>query len=129
MTDMTMIPALMIKAQSKLKTAKLALDAGQYDDSVSRAYYGVFNAMTALLYKKGLVFSSHGQVIGAFNSEFIKTGILSSDFTKQINGLFQDRQASDYDPSPEITRDISEMHFKNAECIIDAIQAILNKEA
>jgi uncharacterized protein (UPF0332 family) len=130
MTDIKMISALMTKARSKLKTARLALDAGQYDDSVSRAYYAVFNAMTALLYKKKMVFSSfaHGQVIGAINREFIETGILSSDFAEQINGLFQDRQLSDYDPVSEITKAISQMHFNNAEGIINAIQALLDKD-
>ena len=127
MTDAKMVSALMAKARSKLKTTRLAHYAGQYEDSVSRAYYAVFNAITALLYKKGLVFSSHGQVIGAFNREFIKTGILPPDLTRQISGLFQDRQLSDYDPSPEITQETSEMHFKNAEGIVNAIQALIDK--
>ena len=61
------VSALMEKARNKLITANLAFNAAQYDDTVSRAYYAVFNALTAILYKKDLVFSKHGQVIGAFN--------------------------------------------------------------
>ncbi len=123
-----MISVLMKKARSKLKTAKLAFCAGQYGDSVSRAYYAVFNAISALLYKKELVFSSHkhDQVIGTFNREFIQTGIFPSEIMRQISELFQDRQSSDYDPAPEISHKTAETHFNNAEAIINQIQSLID---
>jgi uncharacterized protein (UPF0332 family) len=91
------IQSIIEKSESKLKTARIDFDGGQYDDAVSRAYYAVFHAMTALLLHKGLVFSSHAQTIGAFNQNFIKTGIFPKDFSQIIQSLFEDRQTGDYD--------------------------------
>jgi uncharacterized protein (UPF0332 family) len=126
-TDPTIIAALLEKAHGKLEAARILLDAGRPDDAVSRAYYAVFNAMSALLYKHGLVFSSHGQVIGAFNREFVKTGIFPSGFSRQITGLFEDRQAGDYDPAPSITSEAAEIHLKNAAFILSLIRTQIDK--
>jgi len=48
------IAMMLKKAQEKLKTAEIEHDAARYDDSVSRAYYGVFHAISAVLLSKGL---------------------------------------------------------------------------
>ena len=89
------IGAIIAKAEDKLKTARLDFSNGQYDDAVSRAYYAVYHMLTAVLFRHGQVYSSHAQTIGAFNREFIKTGIFPKEFTRQIQGLFADRQAGD----------------------------------
>ncbi|MEW6041203.1 MAG: HEPN domain-containing protein [Elusimicrobiota bacterium] len=116
------IKAFLDKAESKIRTARLDFEGKQYDDAVSRAYYAVFNAMAAVLTIKGLAFSSHGQAIGAFNREFIKKCVFPEEFTGFIQALFEDRQASDYDPIPEINKEMAQTHIKNAETIVSAIK-------
>ena len=91
------VNAILTKAESKLKTAKLNFENEQYDDAASRAYYGAYHAISALLFSKGLVFSSHSQTIGAFNKEFVKTDIFPRESTKIMQNLFDDRQTGDYD--------------------------------
>ncbi len=91
------------KSQSKLESAKLNLAHDQYDDAVSRAYYCVFHAISGLLFLKGLEFSSHGQTIGSFNKEFIKTGIFPRQFGKSIYKLFEFRETGDYAINSNIT--------------------------
>ena len=78
------IQQTLAKAHENLATAQHDFDGGFYDGSVSRSYYAVFHAMTATLFSKGLHFSRHGQVIGAFNREFIKTGIFPKSFRNAI---------------------------------------------
>lgn len=41
------ISMMLKKAKEKLKTAEIEYDAERYDDSVSRAYYAVFHAISA----------------------------------------------------------------------------------
>jgi uncharacterized protein (UPF0332 family) len=53
------ILALLAKAKSKLKTARIDFENGQFEDSISRSYYSAFNAISALLLTKNLNFSSH----------------------------------------------------------------------
>jgi YgiT-type zinc finger domain-containing protein len=91
------IRKMLDKAKEKLTTAKIDYDAERYDDSVSRAYYAAFHAISAVLLSRGLHFSSHSQTIGSFNKEFIRHGHFPVDFTKNIQKLFNDRQTGDYD--------------------------------
>lgn len=121
MMDPDMLSALVRKSHDKLEAARTLLEDGKHDDAVSRAYYAVFHAMTALLYREGLVFSRHGQVIGAFNKKFVKTGVFPAEFSRQIDELFKDRQVGDYDPAPDITRETAGRHFGNALKIVEAI--------
>jgi uncharacterized protein (UPF0332 family) len=119
------ISKMLEKAESKLKTAKIDFENGQFDDSISRAYYAVFHAITAVLLSRQLTFSSHSQVIGAFNKEFVKTGIFPKDFTAIIQGLFADRQTGDYDIYDLIDSDTAAAGVKNATMLISSIRHYL----
>ena len=88
--------ALLAAATAKLKAADLLLADGFADDAASRAYYAVFHAVSALHLANGNTFSSHAQLIGRFNKDFVRTGRLPAEFTKIVTRLFQDRQLGDY---------------------------------
>ncbi|MCL5779437.1 MAG: HEPN domain-containing protein [Firmicutes bacterium] len=53
-----------------------------YSDAVSRTYYAVFQAARAVLAKKGLDSRKHSGIIGLFNQQFVKPGILLRDYGK-----------------------------------------------
>ena len=115
------IAAIIAKAEDKLKTARLDFSNGQFDDAVSRAYYAVYHMLTAVLFRHGQVYSSHAQTIGAFNREFIKTGIFPKEFTRQIQGLFADRQAGDYDVVARIDKATAAADLNAAETICSTL--------
>jgi len=85
------------KADEKLKRAEEDVADGYPDDAVSRAYYAVFHAITAVLATRGLSFSSHSQTIGAFNREFVHTGLFPKGVTQTVRQMFEHRQAGDYE--------------------------------
>ena len=116
------------KAASKLKTARIDFENGQYDDSISRSYYAVFHALSAALLQKRLTYSSHSQAIGAFNREFVKQGLFPKDFTAIVQGLFADRQTGDYDLGDMIDEETAALGIKNADRILQAIRLYLEKE-
>lgn len=118
--DFEIIKLMIKKAEGKFVTAKIDFDNYRYDDAVSRAYYAVFHIISAVLLSKGMHFSSHGQVIGAFNKEFIKTGIFPSTFTRIIQNLFEERQIGDYDFENEISS-------VDADRILIDTQTIINE--
>jgi uncharacterized protein (UPF0332 family) len=113
------------KAESKLKTARIDFDNGQYDDAISRAYYAVFHAISAGLLSRQLVFSSHSQVVGAFNKEFVKAGIVLKEFTAIIQRLFADRQTGDYDIIDVIDKETAAEGIRNAVTILSAVRSNL----
>lgn len=85
--NIDVIKKMLVKARKKLTTARTNFDNDQYDDAVSRTYYGVFHAISAVLLSKGLHFSSHGQTTGEFNREFIKNKKFPTSFSETLKKL------------------------------------------
>ena len=91
----TKLNAMILKANRSLEASKNLFKNGDYDFAVSRAYYAAFYMLEALLLTKGLEFSKHDSVIGAFNKNFIFTGEIKN-ITRKVYNLFGQRQISDY---------------------------------
>ena len=102
------IKFLISKAKRSLKTAQRLCEDGDYDFSVSRAYYAMFYMVEALLLTKGLKFSKHKGVISSFGKEFVKTGIFDSEYHRYLISAFEERQTSDYDYSAEISKETAQ---------------------
>ena len=90
----------------------LLTSQGYLRDAASRAYYGIFYIAEALLNEKDLTFKKHGAVHSAFAQEFIKTGLLNTEFHQYLLKAFNQRLLGDYD---------EEAHFK-PEDIEETIQ-------
>jgi len=86
--------------------------------TASRAYYAVFHAISAVLAEQGLSFSSHAQTLGAFNREFVKTGIFPPHSYRILQRLFEDRQLGDYDWSRDLDKETAENDVRDAESLI-----------
>lgn len=119
------ISSMILKAQEKMQSAKLLFANGIYDDSVSRAYYAAFHAVSAVLFLNGFSFSSHSQTIGAFNREFVRTEIFPAHFSKSLHFLFDKRESGDYDIDKSIDEKIATQCLKEAEDILSSIQSYL----
>jgi len=123
--DFDTIKSALKKASEKLVTAQIDINNARYDDSVSRAYYGVFHAISAVLLTKGLHYSSHSQLIGNFNKEFVKTGIFTSGYTKILYQLFEGRQRGDYDFESNIAKEEAETYLKDAKNLFNECKKYL----
>ncbi|MCB1179577.1 MAG: HEPN domain-containing protein [Leptospiraceae bacterium] len=105
--------------------AGIAFENNQFDDAVSRSYYAVFHVITEALYTKEKSFSSHSQVIGAFNKEFIKSGIFPKDYSKKIQTLFDDRQTGDYDIHSDLNKVTASASISFASEIIGLVSSYI----
>ena len=119
------IDAVLLKAAEKLRVAEMLLANGAWDDAVSRAYYAVFHAISALHLSQGNAFSSHAQSIGRFNKDFVRTGVFSSEFTAILTRLFEDRQSGDYDLAGLVTAEEAKQDVDDARRMLAAIEAYL----
>ena len=118
--DAEMLRGIMAKAEQKLSRAERDLADGFPDDAVSRAYYAAYHGITAVLATKGLSFSSHRQAIGAFNREFIKTGMFPPDSSRQLRSLFEDRQIGDYEWSRKVDGQTADDDVAAAKTLVAA---------
>lgn len=95
--------ALLMKARRYLKSAKLLLQDGDYESSVSRSYYAMFYCAQAALLTRGMTFSSHKGVISAFGEQFVKTSVFPRDLGRELNKAFEKRQLGDYEAVPVVS--------------------------
>ena len=119
---------MLAKAQDKLSSARIMLENGRFDDTVSRSYYAVFHAISAALFSKSLSYSSHAQVIGAFNREFVKIGVFPHSFTKMIKQMYNERQIGDYDFDSWIDEQTARESIENAVIIVSGVVKFLDGE-
>ncbi len=112
------IKNLVRKAERSLEVARALFLRGDYDFSVSRAYYAMFYCAEALLFSKDLSFSKHAAVISAFGKEFVKTGIFPKEYSKFLREAFDDRLTGDYTVTGIITKEKCEKTLNNAKKFI-----------
>jgi uncharacterized protein (UPF0332 family) len=112
------IQATLEAAEEKLRAAKVLLNAEHFADAASRSYYCAFFSISAVLLSKGLSFSSHGQAIGAFNREFVKTKLFPKHFGRWLIKMQNDREAGDYRTHSPIGYQIAAEDIAMAEEIL-----------
>ncbi len=120
--------ALIERAKRYLKSSKMLLDDGDYESSVSRAYYAMFYTAEAVLLTKNLSFSSHGGVISAFGEHFVKTDIFPKDMGRDINRAFEKRQLGDYEYTFVISKDEAEELLDRSKHFVEEVIRYLKKD-
>ncbi len=105
---------MLAKAERKLATARRSLAAADWEQTASSAYYAAIHAICALLESRGPSFPSHDQTLGAFNKEFVATGLFPRDAGRTLTRLFDDRQDSDCDFEVVISEEMATIDLADA---------------
>jgi uncharacterized protein (UPF0332 family) len=75
--------ALVRKGKSALRVARLALNAGDNDSAVSRAYYAMFDFAQAALLHAGVTEDklprTHSGIIDAFRRHAVQSGLIGAE--------------------------------------------------
>lgn len=119
------IQDLLHKAHRSLQVAELLNQEGHPDFAASRAYYAMFYAAQALLLRRGLSFSSHAAVIGAFGKEFAKPGILDPKFHRYLIDAQDMRNLGDYGIGTGVAADDTQEVLNWAHEFLAAVETIL----
>ncbi|MBS3907683.1 MAG: HEPN domain-containing protein [Syntrophaceae bacterium] len=85
------------KSNEKLKAARVLLKEGFVDDAISRAYYSMFHAASAVLFAEGITVESHSALKTMFGLHFVKTGKIDKKYGRWLNKLKDERENGDYD--------------------------------
>lgn len=110
---------LINKARRSLRAAQRLYENGDYDFSISRAYYAMFYCAESLLLTQKKSFSKHSAVIAALGLHFVKSKILPPLLHSHILSAFKDRQIGDYEVIKDFTQKEAEVHLKNAKEFLD----------
>ncbi len=113
------------RADKLLGAARLLVERAYPADSVSRSYYAMFHAATAVLLGHGIERSSHKGVISAFGEFIVKPGHLPASLHASFRKAFDARQEDDYLASPSETAEKAELLLQEASEFVVACRAFL----
>lgn len=99
------------RADETITEVRSHISNGYLHTAVNRIYYCVFYIVSALALKYNFQTKNHGQLLGWFNREFIKTKIIPKKFSKIYRWAFNNRQSGDYDDFVTFTKDEVEIQF------------------
>jgi uncharacterized protein (UPF0332 family) len=114
------------QAKEAIKEVNILIEKNLLTLAINRIYYGMFYMLLALALKKGFKTSKHNQLIGWFNKEFVKTGIINQKFGKIINKGFEDRTDGDYGIFVQFEKDEVSMKFFDMKEFISELEKIIN---
>jgi uncharacterized protein (UPF0332 family) len=119
------IAANLERAEASIQAAKQLTEGGSYDSVVSRIYYAVFYASTAMLLCEALEFSEHSGVISAIHRDFGRTGKLDEQYGKDLNWSFELRGTGDYGAMVHVSQQDAERAISRAEEFLHAVRDLL----
>ena len=93
--------------------------------AVSRSYYAMFYAATALLASRGLAFSKHSGVISGYGEHFSKTRDLDPKYHKWLARAFDLRNLADYALDAILTEDMVAEQLSHAREFLQAAREYL----
>ena len=114
------------KAEQCLETSKAMIALNDYKGAANRSYYCVFHAMRSVLALDNVDFGNHGQVMGYFRREYIKTKIFPVKMSDILTVLFDVRNKSDYDDFYIISKEDVTNQLQSAEFFLEEIQKHLH---
>lgn len=121
---------LIRKSRDAAASARLLFESGQYDGSVSRAYYAMFDAARAYLkLRHGVDISrikTHAGILTMFNRHASEDG-KSPDLTRAFNRAMAQRKQADYDEL-SVERDAAAFVLDEMESFLTQILDDLERE-
>jgi uncharacterized protein (UPF0332 family) len=115
------------QAEEAHDAAVILIANEKYISAISRIYYGMFYAVTALSIKYGFETSKHARLLGWFNKEFIHTGLLDVKFSQIVRDAFDRRTKADYDTAPLPPVATVEQMVSDMRIFIDEIKKFIEK--
>jgi uncharacterized protein (UPF0332 family) len=117
---------LLKKSQRAIQAAQALLAVGNFPDfATGPAYYAMFYTAEAPLEEKGLRFSKHGGVHGAFGEHFVKTGLFSQKYHRWLLNAFDQRIEGDYGAEVIAVTEDPEKLIRQAEEFLKAARMYL----
>jgi uncharacterized protein (UPF0332 family) len=114
------------RAKKALKSSRILLDSGLFEDSISRAYYSVLHAAKAALSIKGIDTDTHEGVRRMFGLHLVKKGEIAKEFARILIAEQEDREIGDYAIGIEIPKDRAAKRVDEAEKFLSEIEKFIN---
>jgi len=113
------------RSRQAIEDAKLSIDNDRLYNACNRIYYAIFYIVSALSAKNDFSTSKHKQLMGWFNYNFVRTGLVDQDISTIYFEAFKLRQESDYEDFVEIEKSFVEQKFTDMLAFVSEIEQII----
>lgn len=113
------------KAHEAIASAKSEMSAKRFTFAMNRAYYACFYSASAVLMGRGFKFSKHSGVRSAIHQQLVKKGLISNEYGKIYDRMFENRQEGDYIELIEFEREQVDEAIADAERFVKKMQDIV----
>lgn len=117
---------LLARADEALLASRTLLEKCLLADAISRAYYSMYYATQAVLYKNGLNAKSHSGTINIFSQEIVEKGKVPKELGRILNKAHALRQKSDYDASADFEMEEVEKIVDEAKYFVAQIREVIS---
>ncbi len=118
---------LLSQAELRLKAAQHLLKEGFYDDAVSRAYYSMYFATSALFLTRNIQVKTHRGLIARFGQEFVGKGLIERHFGRMLRIAEELRSEADYSITREISEEEAAATVEDAEKFLHRAREVLDE--
>lgn len=119
--------SLLAKSRNKLEGVRTITKLGHWNDLSRDIYFGIFHAISAVLFSDRQHFSRHDQLLDAFKKKLVQTSAFHGSFGVIIDRLFETYQKSESDIWFEPNRESVKQDLNDAEMIVKECETYLNK--
>lgn len=116
------------RANTTAEEARSAIDGNFFFNAENRIYYSIFYSVSALALKFDYTTSKHKQLLGWFNQNFIKTGIIPLKYGKIYRNAYDKRQESDYDDFVTLVADEVQADFADMQEFVKYLSSFIYNE-
>jgi uncharacterized protein (UPF0332 family) len=109
------------QANDTVDVVSLLVENDMLSAAVNRIYYGIFYSLLALGLNYDFQTSKHQQLIGWFNREFIKSGLINTSFGIILRKAYESRTSGDYDSFCEFEKEEVALLFNEMKIFIAMI--------
>jgi uncharacterized protein (UPF0332 family) len=110
------------KATKCLQSAEKTFADDDFDTAANRSYYSIFHSMKAILTFDEFDSKNHGEIIGKFRKDYIKSGIFPVELSQIIRDAFDTRNECDYEDFYFVSKSKVSVQIENARKFLDAIK-------
>jgi uncharacterized protein (UPF0332 family) len=113
------------KSNQAIEDVKFLIENGKLYLAANRIYYGIFYILSALALKHRFSTKNHGQLIGWFNKNFVKTGKVDKKYSNILRQSFELRSEADYDVLTDFNKEEIEQNYGEMKEVISGVKKLL----
>ncbi len=115
------------RAKDDLKAVEFNIQNDLFTVAISRSYYAMFYAASALLKSVGVERSKHAGIVSAFGEHFVKPGLIEAKFSRMLIRAFESKNDTDYDVHFIVDAELARKRLQDAQEFVERIEADLRK--